>query len=361
MKHIAYILLSIALTAAPTLALHAQEQLGGGLEIDKTVHNFGDIMLGSGPVSCTFTVTNNSGKPVVIYNVASSCGCTDVKWTREPIRPGGKGTISATYSNDEGPYPFDKSLTVYFSDIKKPVILKLRGICMAKQIPLEERYHVRFGAAGIMEQEIKAGNLEQEGMKSNTVKIANLSDKPIKVSFTDISPELSLEVSPNPIPAGEVSDLRFTVKASREKWGKNFYHATPVVDGKVQNGRISFWAFTKENFDNLTKEQKADGPRPVFESSTYSFGKIKKGTKVNAEFEFKNSGKQTFHVYKADADSGECVCGPIPDAKPGQTVRFKVSLDTSSMPAGEALTVITLTTNSPLRPIVNIFIAGWLE
>ena len=36
-------------------AASAQEKIGEGLEIDKTVHNFGDILLGSGPVSCTFS------------------------------------------------------------------------------------------------------------------------------------------------------------------------------------------------------------------------------------------------------------------------------------------------------------------
>ena len=117
----------------------AQENISDGLEIDKTVHNFGDIQLKSGPVSCTFTITNTSDKPAVIYNVVSTCGCTDVQWTREPLMPGKKGKISVTYSNDEGPYPFDKTLTVYISDTKKPVLLKVRGVCIEKPKPLEEK------------------------------------------------------------------------------------------------------------------------------------------------------------------------------------------------------------------------------
>ena len=349
----------VSLSLSPLL--HSQEQVGNGLEIDRTVHDFGDIMLDSGPVSCTFTVTNNSGKPAVIYNVSSSCGCTDVKWTREPIRPGGKGTISATYSNDEGPYPFDKSLTVYFSDVKKPLILKLRGTSMAKKIPLKERYPVHIGPVGMKDEVTKVGNLEQGGVKTNAVKIANISSGPVELSFTSVSPELSISISPNPIPAGETADMKFTVRASREKWGENIYHATPVANGKTLDGIMSFKAFTKENFDGLTKEQKADGPRPMFENSTFSFGKVKKGTVIDAVFEFKNSGKQTFKVYKVDSDAQKWSCGPIAEAKPGHSVKFKVRLDTSAMPAGEALAVITLTTNSPLRPIVNLFIAGWIE
>ena len=46
---------------------------------------------------------------------------------------------------------------------------------------------------------------------------------------------------------------------------------------------------------------------------------------------------------------------------PGEKVTFRVHLDTKDMKAGEALSIITLTTNSPLRPIVNLFMAGWIE
>ena len=64
---------------------------------DKTIHNFGDVSVKDGPLSCTFTVTNNGTEPISIFEVVSSCGCTDVKWTREKIQPGKTGTISATY------------------------------------------------------------------------------------------------------------------------------------------------------------------------------------------------------------------------------------------------------------------------
>jgi hypothetical protein len=58
-------------------------------------------MLDDGPVSCTFSLTNKGNKPVVIYNVTTTCGCTDVEWTRVPIKSGGKGQMKVTYSNDD--------------------------------------------------------------------------------------------------------------------------------------------------------------------------------------------------------------------------------------------------------------------
>ena len=344
----------------------AQEKMSDALQIDKRVHNFGDIMLGSGPVSCTFTVTNAGKEPAVIYNVTTTCGCTDVDWTKEPIRPGKTGTISVTYSNDEGPYPFDKSLTVYHSDSKKPYILKLRGVSMEKAKPLEELYPVRYGKFALKEPVIECGNMEQGSQKSDAVMVANLSDAPISVSFTDLSDNLSVSVSPNPIPARSTAEMSVVIEADRGLWGRNRYWATPLVNGKSGKNaegesRITFQVFTKENFNDMTKEDKAKGARPTFEESTYSFGKRKKGETIHAEFTFKNEGKSIFKVYRVNADACCWSHSDIPYAEPGESVTFRVHLDTSDLPLGESLTIITLTTNSPLRPIVNLFIAGYLE
>ncbi len=102
--------------------------LGASFEFDKTIHDFGKISQEDGPVSCTFTVKNTGDEPLTIFAVVSSCGCTGAEWTRESIAPGESGEVSATYTNDEGPYPFDKILTVYTSAQKKPVLLHLKGV-----------------------------------------------------------------------------------------------------------------------------------------------------------------------------------------------------------------------------------------
>ncbi len=364
MKRYTYIFMIIALSIGSQV--RGQEKIGNGLEIDKIVHNFGDIILKSGPVSCEFNVKNTGSKPAVIYNVTSSCGCTDVQWTREPLMPGKTGKISVTYSNDEGAYPFDKNLTVYFSDIKKPVILKVRGVSVEKKKPLAESYPIHFGNLGMKGVEFKCGNLEQGGQKSDAVMVANISDKPVTVDFENVSKNLSLSVSPNPIPAQSTAEMRFTVTASSEIWGKNYYYASPVLNGKSAktpkgDSQISIWAFTKENFSSLSDDEKAKGPRPMFMESTYSFGKVKKGDTVHAEFTFKNEGTKDFCVYRVNADACCWSHSDIPVAAPGKSVTFRVHVDTKDMPLGETLTIVTLTTNSPLRPIVNLFIAGWIE
>ncbi|MDO5322267.1 MAG: DUF1573 domain-containing protein [Bacteroidia bacterium] len=97
-------------------------------DFDQTVHDFGTVGLKDGPQTCTFTYTNETEEDVLILAVVSSCGCTEVDWTRTKLAPGQSGTVTATYSNEDGPFPFDKTLTVYLSNQKKPVILHLKGV-----------------------------------------------------------------------------------------------------------------------------------------------------------------------------------------------------------------------------------------
>jgi len=354
----------------------AQEKVSANVQFDKTVHNFGDVLLSDGPLTCSFTMTNIGKKPVVIYSVVTSCGCTDVSWSKDPVQPGKTAVIKATYNNDEGPYPFDKSLSAYISDSGKPVILRLRGVAREKQLPLKMLYPIRFGALGFKILNVKAGNMEQGRQRSDAISVANLSDKPVKLSFADVSQQLTLKISKNPIPAGEVADIEFTVTADRSLWGKNYYYFTPVVDGKksVASGStdellspggssvVGIWAITKENFSDMTRDEKLRGSRPMFVNNNSSFGKVKAGKQYDAVYEVTNEGKSTLEFYKADFDfPGATLSAPLPVIDPGQKGKIKVHLDTSKMPLGEACVIVSLITNSPTRPLVDLFLTGWIE
>ena len=326
--------------------------VGGIAEFDRTVHDFGDILVTSGPQKCTFKVKNISDKPFSIYEVVSSCGCTEATWTKTPIEPGSTGSIKATFQNEDGPLPFDKTLTVYISTLSKPVVLRLRGNVSETRKSLSELYPVSVGQLSFRTMPLKAGNLEQGESRSDEVPVANTGSSPVEVRFTDVSPQLSLSIEPNPIPARGTATLTFTVRSDRSLWGKNYYSAS--LNGK----KISIEAFTKENFASWSDAERKAGSQPVFETSTADFGSVDAGTPVKATFSFENMGKSEFRCYKSDCDTPAAVVGPVPSLAPGAKGTFDVTLDTSSLPKGEVTVYIILTTNSPLRPLVNLFLVG---
>jgi len=109
-----------------TVAAAGQKDFGAA-RFDKTVHDFGRVNTRDGAVSCVFTVTNISQEPLNIFAVTTTCSCTSSNWTKKSIAPGESGTIEATFTNDEGPYPFDKTLNVYLSGLERPVVLHVKG------------------------------------------------------------------------------------------------------------------------------------------------------------------------------------------------------------------------------------------
>lgn len=76
------------------------------------------------PVTVEFEFTNISKEPVIIETARASCGCTTPKWTQEPVGPGKKGKVTASYSaNGVGQQ-------------NKTIWVKFRGVDMDKELHL---------------------------------------------------------------------------------------------------------------------------------------------------------------------------------------------------------------------------------
>ena len=388
MRNNIFLTIFISLTAAfAACNANAQTTFDGVVSVDRTVYDFGDIYINDGAVTCDYTFKNIGEKPMLILSAVSSCGCTDAEWTREPIAPGKTGKVTATFKNEDGPYPFDKTITVYVSEMKKPVVLHLRGSVHENAKPLTDTYPIMIGNLGLKRFEIKAGNLSQRESKSGNVVIANIGVTPMKVSFINVSDDLTLDVFPNPIPAKSTATLSYTIDASREKWGKNWYYATPVIDGReykaiIKKGmtvesdtteeiysekntrvgagksEIAFWAVTKENFNSLPESVRNDGPNPSFTNSTVSFGSVAAGTKATLTFNYTNKGKSTSKFYKLDADCHNVKVKSMNDTEAGKKGAITLELDTTGLPKGEIIIALNVFTNSPLRPVISLQLTG---
>ena len=355
-------------TENPTMALAPDEstddavQVDEVVEFDRTVHDFGDISVNDGPVTCTFTVKNIGKEPIAIYEVVTSCGCTDAQWTREPLQPGKTGTITGTYKNEDGPVPFDKTLTVYIAGVSKPVILRMRGVVHEKKKSVAELYgSVKLGTLGLKSLQYRVPNVLQGESSGEEAKIANLGKQPLKVTFADVSPNLTVEVSPATIPAGETAALRFSVKADPKIWGTHTYSATPVINGAKASKPVTVTALTRGNFADWTPDQRKNAAQCIFDESTVSFGTVKAGQKVDAAFTFTNKGKSPLKFYSLDADAdgfSATLPGEIPAQGKGS---IPVTLDTSKLPKGETVVMLTLTPTCPARPLINLFLVGLVK
>lgn len=361
---ISYLILVIALLMKPLLSCaqnNASEE--NIVKFDKKSHDFGDIMLSDGSVSCKFTFTNVSDKPVVVHNVVSSCGCTVPKWTKQPVLPSDKGVIDVTYNNDSGPVPFSKTITVYISGLQRPVVLRIKGNVLGKKMSIEELYPFSYGSIALRKDSYDLGYIAQGKSKSDDYQIVNTTSKPVKVTFNSPTEALQITVEPNPIPAkGEARMVvNFNTAKGPQQWGVTSIKAYPVADGIQSSKALEVKATINDNFESLSDSQKDGSPVALVKINYFEFGETKKGNILSTEFTISNKGKKPLVIHKADPMiEGVTVETKCPlTIKGGSSTTLKVKFDTSYS-SGEVVGVISLITNSPSRPIVNLFLTGYV-
>lgn len=328
------------------------------LEFDKTVHNFGKISVTAGIQKCSFNYTNVSDKPVVINNVISSCGCSVAEWDKAPIKPGAKGAIEVSYLNDQGPYPFDKTFTVYISSSEKPIMLRITGIVFEKGKSIAESFPAKYGPIGMKSYVQNGGQIEQGLQRTESESIVNLSDKAIKVTFANVSPGLKISVKPSTIQPGESAIVSYTIDTKGKNfWGKTKFYATFVCNGVEQKPKFVTETSVVTPYTSLTKEQLANAPEIEIKKSSVEFGKVKVGQTIKAQYTIKNKGKSNLIIYKVETNGASVKSNCPSTIKSGESVTVDFSITPKRVSSYEIFT-ITLVTNTPDRPIINLHASG---
>jgi hypothetical protein len=81
--------------------------------------DFGDLTQGD-KVSHTFQLTNTGTAPLIISNVAATCGCTVPSWPKEPIAPGKTAEIQVSF-NSTGKMGKQNSVVRIYSNASEPI------------------------------------------------------------------------------------------------------------------------------------------------------------------------------------------------------------------------------------------------
>ena len=95
------------------------------VSMDQSEKNFGNIPLNE-KREHIFKLVNTGNKPLVIYDVVTSCGCTKAEYGKEPVRPGETLELKVIY-NAEDKGRFRKNLTVYCNAEDSPLKLTVVG------------------------------------------------------------------------------------------------------------------------------------------------------------------------------------------------------------------------------------------
>lgn len=117
MKKIGLFLSLFALVIA--FQANAQSETGAVIKFKEKEVDFGDIKQGD-KVSHTFELTNTGTTPLIISNVAATCGCTVPSWPKEPVAPGATAKIQVSF-NSAGKMGAQNSVVRIYSNASEPI------------------------------------------------------------------------------------------------------------------------------------------------------------------------------------------------------------------------------------------------
>ena len=95
------------------------------VSVNQTTIDFGSFSQ-SEKQKRSFMLTNTGNQLLVIQDVTTSCGCTKVEYSKEPVRPSGTLELKVIYEAEQAEH-FNKAITVYCNAENSPLRLTVKG------------------------------------------------------------------------------------------------------------------------------------------------------------------------------------------------------------------------------------------
>jgi len=279
--------------------IYAQQKTAS-ISFDTKQHNFGKFKEEKGKITHKFIYTNTGGEPLIIHKVKASCGCTSPNWTKEPVPPGGKGFVSATYDPRNRPGPFNKSITVN-SNAETPVtVLRISGDVIPRVKTIEDIYPQHMAGLRLKKNHISLGKTKNTDVKTDSAEVINNSEEPITIGFERVPGHIKISAIPPTLKPKEKGIIVATYDAKQKNdWGFSMDRITVKInESNDPRNRLSVSATLEEDFASWTEEQLANAPVAEFDNTIYNFGTIAQGKVAEHEFVLTNKGKTDLMIRK---------------------------------------------------------------
>lgn len=331
------------------------------MEFAKTTHDFGSVPEEGGNVSYSFEFTNTGNAPVILTNVTASCGCTTPEWSREPILPGKKGSITATFDPMRRPGINEKEITVN-SNVGK-ASLKIRANVKPSEAGGEARkYRFSLGSLKMSHSVLNITSIVNTQTVIDSVGIFNSTQKPMTITFQKVPPHVKLRTVPATLSPNSGGYIVCTYDAVKKNdYGFVTDKVTLVINNKPEPTPLEIVANIGEDFSKLSQHDLDNSPQPQLDLATKDLGKIKKGSEHKIVYRLTNNGGRDMMIRKQNVSNPGMKVIACPSViKPGETVNVEVLFKAPSQ-AGRKFEQLTLIINNPHRPILSLRLKAEIE
>lgn len=328
-------------------------------------YDFGQINEQDGKVTHVFEFTNTGSSPLLIQRVQASCGCTTPDWTKTPIEPGKKGTVTATYNPQGRPGSFNKQITVYSNASNENEVLYIKGTVNSQQQAASNELPLQMG--GVLKYATKVvqmNNVTKGKSQTRSVAIKNTSNANLKVDVANLPSYVTAVVTPATIAAGQDGKIDFTLNSAKTNvWGPLNEDVFVTLNGKKvisDEYKLTLYSNVVEDFSKLSIDEKRNSPILEVKSPNIYLGEISKGQKVRGKISVKNNGKNALEIRRIVNNNADVYVHPsVLSIKGGKSGELKIDVNATNLSKGEYKRIVTIQTNDPQNSYM-VFNLSWV-
>lgn len=332
------------------------------ISFEVKTHDFGKINEEDGKVTHVFDFVNKGISPLVVNRVQASCGCTTPVWTKEPIEPGRKGSVTVTYNPSGRPGTFNKSITVYSNASDEQLVLTIHGEVIAK-VNENSAFPVIMGNLHLKSKVVQMNNVDKGRTQTRVLDIKNSSNTSIKPTIENLPVYLTATVMPETLKPNEEGKITFTfISKNSIQWGPTSDDVYVILNGVKKYSeeyKLTIVSNIVEDFSKLTLDQKRKAPILEIPVRSINLGILKAGNRRVGKFKVKNKGQNALEVRRVINNNKELL---VRTAKltvaGGKSADLIVELNTKNLSEGDYKKSFTVQTNDPENSFL-ILILSW--
>ncbi len=315
------------------------------------VYDFGDVLEARGNADHEFVFTNNSGRPVKILNVTTSCGCTTPGWSKEPVASGKTGFVKASFDPKGRPGYFNKTLTLLTDADPNPVVLQIKGQVVFSNG--DDLYPITMGKLKLKTKSFSMGTayINKEPVQKQ-FPVMNDGDEPLR--FLGVEKPDYMRIGMPAVIEPHQKGVINVIYDARMKNTFGFVSDNVLFttsDAGEENKSISVFASLEEFYPTPTAEDMMRAPQAVLREQSVDLGQHTPGVSLERNVMLINKGKREL---KIRALQGNCTCISAESAKQslraGDSTQIKIRFKPQNR-GGTQQKAITVYTNDPRNPV----------
>lgn len=311
------------------------------------------------PVKVEYTITNTGDKPLVMNKVITSCACTVADWTKDPIAPGAKGKVVATFDAQQLGR-FEKDVCIYSNANPNLVYLNFGGEVVYQVNDVSSTHPFKIGNIAIDKTSIEFPDAHKGDQLTTTLDIVNQSDRPYEPILMHLPSSITMKSSSNVLLKGQRGIIKLTLDTKQlndvGEINNSVYLSRFNGDKISSENEIPISVVLLPDFSGMTEADRAKAPViHISDTKLDISGELSDKSKIVKEMTITNKGQSPLVISKVQVfNSAIGVSLKKRVILPGENTMLKITIHSHTLKSDKNKTQILIISDDPENPKTDI-------